>query len=416
MTFEQFIAFRYLFSKGKETLVWIITAVSVGGVAVGVGALVVVISVMDGFDKELVDRILGVNSHAILWAYPSGDFLDYAPLVKEIRNRPGIAGASPLIAEQVLLQARSGTQASRMGAMLRGIDPNLDSEVTRLSSSIVGGTGRPGPREVVLGVVLASYLNAHIGDEILCITTRVAMTGSSYAVRRVNLRVVGYFKSGMYELDQSVAYVNIDEAASIFGLEPGSCQQIQVKVDRPREMSDFAAWMGRPVAPNITSVGDTFVRYQTWQEFNPTFFSALELEKKAMFVILLLIVVVAAFNIVGTMVMTVSQKTREIGLLQAVGATPAQISWIFIRQGLMLGAMGTGIGAGLGLGICLWIKYITPIRLPEEVYNLGQLPVIISPGIIGLVVVSSMTICLIAAIIPARRAARLQPAEALRYE
>jgi lipoprotein-releasing system permease protein len=412
MSLEGFVARRYLFSRGKETLVWIITAVSVGGVAIGVGALIGVVSVMDGFDRELVDRILGVNSHAILYAYPGGDFKDYEPLVQRLENAPGIEAAAPLIQEQVLMQVGRGTSARKMGAQIRGLDLNRDAGVTRISSSIVKGHGQPGEGEIVLGDVLALYMDADIGDEVHCITSRVRMGGGAgYQVRRVSLKVVGTFKCGIYELDQSVAYVNINEAIRAFLMEEGSCQQIQVKVTNPREIDadKFGMMIGAAIFPEI-------VRFQTWKQFNPTFFSALELEKIAMFVILLLIVIVAAFNIIGTMIMVVAQKTREIGVLQAVGLTPGMVAGIFIRMGFMLGLLGTGVGASLGTGICLILKYVYPIPLPEEVYNINQMPVVISPAIILLVVGSSMLICLIAAVIPARRASRLLPATALRYE
>jgi lipoprotein-releasing system permease protein len=408
MNLQTFLAFRYLFSRGKETLVWLITLVSVGGVAIGVGALIVVISVMEGLDKEILQRLLGVQSHAIIYNDPSSSknppteeflFCDY--FIDLLEQSPEIIAATPTIAEQVLMQAGPGADARKRGVELRGLDIKRDGRVTDLTNNIVEGEADPGEDGVVVGLRLAKNLNLKVGDKIQCVTTRVRMAGFGYHPRRIALVVKGVFKSGIYEIDLNVAYMRIEEARRIFGLPQDACHDIRVRVRNPNDMADFDKTLGE-------TLNGHSARFLTWQQYNPSFFFAVQLEKYAMFVILLLIVVVAAFNIIGTLVLVVSSKTREIGLLQAVGVSPRMIAGVFTRVGLILGGLGTLLGTILGLSICAAVK-MWRFELAEEVYNVDHLPALVLPSRVAIIIGSSMLICLLASIVPAWRASKAPP-------
>jgi len=414
MRIQTLLATRYLFSRGKGTLVWVITGVSVGGVAIGVAALVVVLSVMEGLNKELFERLLGAQADAIVYPYGE-EFPISQPLLDRLeKNVEGIVAATPVISEQILMQSKPGIRARKRGVELRGLDMVRDRRVTQLTTSFVDLEGKAveAPEEIgegiVLGVQLAKSLDVMLGDEVMCVTTRVRMMGTGYRPERFNLKVVGFFKSGIHEVDHSVAYVSIDKARAMFRMEADACTDLRVKVVDPHEMETFEVDVVRALSP--------FSVYPyPWMKINPTFFAAIELEKYAMFVILMLIVIVASFNIIGTLVLVVSSKTREIGLLQAIGVSPRMITGVFVRTGLILGAMGTTVGVSLGVAICGVIKAVD-LKIPEEAYQIDRLPAIIRWDYLALIVGSSMLVCLLASIVPARRAAKLQPVDALRYE
>jgi lipoprotein-releasing system permease protein len=407
MSIQNLLATRYLFSRGKGTLVWVITGVSVGGVAIGVAALVVVLSVMEGLNKELFERLLGAQADAIV--YPWGEeFPITTPLIEQLeRNVKGVVAATPVVSEQVLMQSNPGVRSRKRGVELRGLDMERDQRVTQLTTGTVAGVSDPG-EGVVLGLRLAEALDVGLGDDVMVVTTRVRLMGTGYRPERFNLKVNGFFKSGIHEVDQAVAYVNIEKARSMFKMEPDSASDIRVKMADPQRMEGFEEEARKALLPFPT------IPYP-WTKINPTFFAAIELEKYAMFVILMLIVVVASFNIIGTLVLVVSSKTREIGLLQAIGVSPRMITGVFVRTGLILGALGTAIGCSLGLAICGVIKW-KRFEIPEQAYQIDHLPAVVRWDYMGLIVGCSMLVCLLASIVPARRAAKLQPVEALRYE
>jgi lipoprotein-releasing system permease protein len=391
--------------------VWIIMLVAVGGIMIGVGALIVVISVMEGLDRELKARLLGVVPDIMVLPHPSGDFTDWRPVVEMLEAHPDVLAAAPSISEQVLVQAGTGSRQRKYAAELRGIDIEREGSLSSITRSLLEGDPDPGEGGIVLGFRLARRLGVGLGDEVLVLTTRVRMTGTTYQVRRVNYVVRGLFKSGLYEVDSQSAYMRLDEAQRLILAPPNTAQDIRLRVRNSDEVTDDSA---RELLREALVRGGA-VSFHTWKSLNPMLFAALELEKIAMFLVLLLIVVVAAFNIIGTLVMMVARKTREIGILMAIGFTPRQLSGVFIRLGVTIGAIGTTLGTVIGLAIC-WFVQLVPIPIPEEVYNMDRIPVYLTFANVAIIVASSLAICLLASIVPARRAARLDPAHAIRYE
>lgn len=417
--FASFVGKRYLIAREGNSLANLITAVSVLGVCVGVMALVVVISVMNGFDKTLREKMLGVFSHIEVWPELAGrdDFtkLDTERAIYAIEGIPDVVGVAPLVQKQVIFIPANGQEGREVsGAILRGIDVERERFVTELPDRIESGSGDPGFREVVLGNELAKKLFVKPGDQIIVMASRLVSTGMGTRSKNLKLKVVGTFKTGLHDVDATFAYANLKTVQDLF-LMGDNVSSLHLKV----EDVDNVAYVRELIMEELPVRENPNMRYllRTWQEINPEFFAALRTEKIAMFIILTLIVVVAALNIIGTLVMVVTQKTREIGILKSMGATPSMILRIFLFHGFFIGLVGTALGIVCGLWICRFVEYdIEKIfKLPPGVYGLDRLPVITDPSTICFIALVSLVICTLAGVIPSLVAAQKDPVESLRY-
>jgi lipoprotein-releasing system permease protein len=411
MSFETFIGRRYLRAKQKQAFISLITILSVAGVAVGVMALIVVIAVMTGFEADLKTRILGGQPQAMIMR-PGGDFTQYREMLQKVEKVPGVEAATPFIYAQIML--RSKTAAS--GAVLRGIDPvsagrvmktlqeiNLPSSVGS-DSSQRSSTATPG---IVLGRELAKNLAVDKGDVIYLISPRgmISPIGHVPTMRRFN--VTGFFESGMYDYDQTFAYINIRDAQKIMRLGD-SVTGLDIRV------TDLYA--ARKIAKSISdNLGFPYYA-RDWMQMNRNLFKALKLERRVMFIILTLIILVAAFNIASSLIMMVMGKTRDIAILKAMGATERSVKKIFILNGMVIGALGTLIGLGLGLVICTVLKHYNIHELAGDIYYFTtRLPVRLEFFDVASIIAAALLICFLATLYPARQAAKLNPVEAIRY-
>ncbi|HEU5361334.1 MAG TPA: lipoprotein-releasing ABC transporter permease subunit [Candidatus Deferrimicrobiaceae bacterium] len=404
-----FIGLKYLLAKRKQTFISIITAISVSGVAVGVMALIIVLAVMSGFEKELKERILGATAHVHVTSL-EGSVADPFALARRVGTMSGVAATSPYIFSQVMIS--SGTDSS--GAILRGVDVSTIGKVTRLPRDIRVGRiedlGKKTPKDLpgmILGKELAAKLDVSAGGlvEVLVPGGNITPMGAFPGVAR--FRVAGLVESGMYEYDSSFAYVSLEEAGRLTGLGE-RVTGIEVKVDDIYEAGQIA----RKIREEL---GYPYFA-KDWMQSNRNLFSALKLEKVVMFIILVLIVMVAAFNIISTLIMVVMDKTKDIAVLMTLGATRTMIRKIFALEGLLIGVAGTLAGTILGGLLCYLLRRYQFIRLPSDVYYISTLPVDLSPGILVLVGASSILICFLATLYPSRQASLVDPAEAIRYE
>lgn len=406
---EYYIALKYLLAKRKQTFISIITIISVAGVTVGVMALIIVLAVMSGFEKELKDRILGATAHVHVTSL-DGSIADPFSVAGKVRRIPGVAGASPYIFSQMMISSGAGAA----GGVLRGVDVATIGEVTRLPKDIVQGSidsllrSVPGGLPcILLGKELAGNLGVSMGDvvEILVPGGNVTPLGTFPRVTR--FRVGGIAESGMYEYDATFAYISFPEAGKLLGMDERGTG-IEVKVADVYAAGAVAARIRSTLGPPFWA--------KDWMQSNRNLFSALRLEKVVMFVILVLIVMVAAFNIISTLIMIVMEKTRDIAVLMTMGATRKTILRVFALEGLLIGVVGTGLGTALGMFLCDLLRRYRFIRLPSDVYYISTLPVLLDPANILLVSGSSVLICFLATLYPSIQAARIDPAEAIRYE
>ncbi len=402
---ELWVALRYLRGRRRERFISLITWISVGGVAVGVTALIVVLSVMTGFERDLRDKILGTNAHVVV--YPMGGTLtDYRRVTRKVRAVEGVVAATPFVSGQVMLVYGGNVTA----ALLRGVDPETAGEATDLRRFLVEGSlsdlTRDGPG-VILGRELARNLGILVGDTVQLVSPAGGLTPLGLVPRIRAFRVKGLFASGMYEYDTGIVVTSIAEAQDFLRLGDG-VSGIEVRV---ADLYD-----ARRAARRIEAVLGAGYWARDWMEMNRNLFSALKLEKTAMFIILALIVVVAAFNIAATLIMVVLEKSREIGVLKSMGATARTIRRIFVAEGMVIGGLGTAMGLIGGWGLCSLLERYRFIRLPSDVYYIDTLPVVMEPAVFLTVAGCALALCFLATLYPSWQAARMDPVEILRYE
>ena len=410
MSFEFFIGSRYLRTKQKQAFISLITVLSIAGVTVGVMALIVVIAVMTGFEYDLKSRILGVESHIVIMRH-NGPFSDYRNILEHVENTDGVEAATPFINSQVILRS----SLSLSGAVLRGIDPDsADRVIKNLDKVSLKNLKETDQRKstsiampaIILGKELAKNLGVMQGDPVYLISPRGMISPIGHIPTMKRFKVAGLFESGMYEYDRSLAYIHIKDAQKILRMGD-SVNGIEVRVND--------IYNARNIAGRI--VKDLGFQYwaRDWMQMNQNLFSALKLEKTVMFIILALIVLVAAFNIASTLIMMVMEKTKDIAILKAMGATNKSIRKIFVFKGIVIGSIGTIFGVCLGFILCTVLKYYQFIELPGDVYYITTLPVKLELLDVVIIASATMAISFLATLYPARQASKLDPVEAIRY-
>ncbi len=420
MPFELFIGLRYLKAKRKSTFISIITFISTAGVTLGVMALIVVLAVMTGFEEDLKEKILGTNAHIVV-VRNGGPMEDYRQVMEKLKGFKGVTAATPFIYNQVMLS--SGKNVS--GVVLRGIDVQSDRLVTRLSKSVTEGSlDRLEPRMgdgpdalpgLLVGKELAKHLNLFVGDKINVISPMGNITPLGMMPKMKPFRVAGIFNTGMFEYDSTLAYISLDQAQAFFDLDD-TVTGIQLKVEDVYHTGELARSINRTLGM------DYFAR--DWMQMNRNILFALKTEKVVMFVILTLIVLVAAFGIASTLFMVVMEKTRDIAILKSMGATGTSIMKIFVLEGLIIGVIGTILGVISGLLVAFNLEPIINVIqkitgqnfFSKDVYYLDRFPSLVVPSDVVLISVTAVLISFIATLYPAWQASRMLPAEALRYE
>ena len=393
MRYELWLGWRYLFAKRRERFISIIAALSIGGVTLGVFALLVVLAVMSGFDHEMKEKLVGTNAHLIVDA-PEG-LRDADELMRRVAASDHVVGVSPFISGQAILRLPDRA----FGVLVRGIDLQREAQVNRLADYMVAGRLPRDDNELVLGTELSAYLRAGLGKTLKLISPADGKTHE--------FAVSGIFHSGMYEFDATLVAMTLARAQQLYHLD-GTVTGIGVKLDRLERSVEVRQALQRRLGP--------LYQVKTWMELNQTLFDALKLEKLTMFIILTLIVVVAAANIVSTLIMMVIEKTRDIGILKSIGATSGSVRAIFTWEGLLIGMLGTALGAGLAWVLIWALDTYQFVKLPSTIYYLDHLPVRVEWGDWWKTITAALVISLASTIYPARQAARLAPVDALRYE
>ncbi len=390
-----------------------ISGVSMLGIALGVAALIIVLSVMNGFQKEVRDRMLSVIAHVEVTDSAGGALADWKKTAKEARRNPEVIGAAPFVASQALI-ARGDDMH---GIVVRGIVPQEEATVTDLAAKLKDTTLArlvPGTWSVVLGAELARSLGVREGDKVTIVLPGGQVTPAGIVPRLRTLTVVGTFNAGHYEYDSGLALVALEDAAKLFRVEGPTGIQLRLKD------LDQAPLVGAELAQSL----GPGVIVRDWTSTNRNWFSAVQVEKRLMFIILTLIVAVAAFNLVSTLVMTVTDKRADIAILRTLGATPRSIMTIFMVQGAASGVIGTVVGVLLGLLVAFNIDVIVPAIehllhvsfLPSSIYLISRMPSDPQQGDIVPIAIISLVLAFVATLYPSWRASRMQPAEALRYE
>ncbi len=393
MNFEFFIGSRYFLTIQKERFISAISIIAGLGVAIGVMALIVVIAVMTGFDNDLKDKIIGANPHII--AISEDGIPDFVDLSKKIKTNEDVQDVAAYVSGQAFLYYKDRV----LSLNLKGVEPDEEVKVTKIKSYVLGEKINLPKGGIILGKELVRALGVDIGSEVTLSSPVIGLN--------TTFRVTGIFHTGMYDYDLNLAFLNFKDAQDFFGVG-NMVTQLGISVRDPYKAPKVKKELLKLLPDNL--------HLRTWMEINQNFFAALALEKLAMFVILTLIVLVACFNIVSTLIVMVVEKTKDIGILKSIGAPEKIIRNIFTWGGLIVGFLGTFFGIICGIFLCFLLKKYQFIHLPRDIYYIDSLPVALRWQDISLIAASALAITFLATIYPSRKAARLNPVEALRYE
>lgn len=406
-SFAWFVSMRYLRAKRKQKFISMITLISILGVAVGVMALIVVLSVFTGFTEGLRDQIIGVNAHALVQRF-NAPITDSNEVIATVEQVEGVVATTPFIYGQALIS--SATQST--GVVLRGIEARSAQRVLSIGQKMVAGqlTDLDAPTEIpaiLLGRDMARQLQVGLGDRVRLISPNGPLSPMGVLPKIRTCMVAGIFETGMYEYDSTMGFINLDTARSLTDLRQG-VHGIEVKVRDIDRADRTAAAIRQALGPDY-SVRD-------WMQLNRNLFAALKLEKLGIFIALDLIILVAALNIISALIMMVMEKNRDIAILKSMGATTRSIMRIFFYQGMIIGVVGTVIGVASGLGLCALLARYKIIELPSNVYPMSTMPIKVVPFDVTLIAVSALLITLAATLYPSWKASQVRPAEALSYE
>ena len=411
MNLPLWIAARYLRTRRHSGFITVLTGISIAGVALGVTALLTVLAVMNGFENEIQSRIAGTDAHVILLGQSAAGIEDAGPILKRVRSQPGVVGVAPFTYVKAMVFREGQTE----GMVVKGVDLASERSVTTIGDHIdppldsiprVTAEGMPG---IVLGSELAARLGARIGQPVALVTlSGTTQSAFGYAPRIRQFRLVGIFTSGLYTYDSSFGVTSIGASQDFFQLGT-AVTGIEIKLadmfDAPRIAGELLRASGR-----------TDLRSNNWIELNRNLFTWMKLEKAVMFVILALIILVAAFSIVSTLFMVVIEKRRDIGVLKSMGASPAMVRRVFLFEGLLIGGSGVAIGVALASALIAVLQRYPFVRLPGDVYFIERLPVRPEAMDFVAVIVAALILCLVAALYPAWRASRLDPVDAIRRQ
>jgi lipoprotein-releasing system permease protein len=408
MSFETFISRRYFGSKPRQAIISLITLFAIVGVAIGVTALIVVIAVMGGFESDLKTRIMSIEPHLIL-KQTDGPLAHYAGVVDTARKTEGVRAAWPVVELQAMLRSDSRVT----GAVIKGVDPRAVSQGLNLPGILsLEAAGRPSaagpakPAPIVLGRDIARSLGLIKGDTLYVVSPRGMLAPVGFVPSMKRFTVVDFFETGMYQYDGTLAFVNLADAQGLNHMR-STVDAIEMRIGDIFQ----AGAIGKTL---VSALGPAFT-FQDWGQLNKNLFSALKLEKSAMFVTLTLIILVATFSIISALVMMVMEKTKDIAIFKTIGATSRKIKRIFVLQGMIIGLIGTTAGVILGTLLCIVQDKYKLVRLPGDVYYITAMPVDLKAAEVIMVAAASLVICFLATLYPAHQASRLDPVEAIRY-
>jgi len=407
MAFELFVALRYLLARRKQAFISLISLISTMGVAVGVMALVIALALMTGLQGELRDRILGASAHVYVWK--TGGIEDYQAEIAALRGIEGVVGAGPAVLGRALI---STAQADAF-ISLKGVDPALEPSVTDIQQAMLSGsiealtpTSEDEPPGILIGRNLAAQLGVGPGDSATVLSPQGTLSPMGMIPRTRRVRIAGVYTLGLFEFDAAYGFVSLEFAERLLGKAVPDLIELRVAdIDEAPRISE-----GIPAELGIEYVS------QDWGDINQALFSALWLEKMAISITIALIVMVAALNIVASLVLLVMEKSRDIAILKTMGTSSRRVMTIFMLQGLVIGVAGTAVGAAGGLALCWVFDHYRLIQIPMDVYQVSYVPFVVQPIDFAIVIVSAILICFLATIYPSRQASRLDPVQALRYE